>query len=39
MMRYYMATTIHKPFERCIEEVKTTLQAEEFGVLTDIDVN
>jgi len=37
-MSYYMATTMHQPFERCIEKVKTTLQVEGFSVLTDIDV-
>jgi len=37
-MSYYISTTIHQPFEKCIEKVKTALQAEGFGVLTDIDI-
>jgi len=37
-MSYYTSTTLKKSFENCVEELTTALEAEGFGVLTDINV-
>ncbi|KGE73120.1 DUF302 domain-containing protein [Spirochaeta lutea] len=37
-MAYYISTTLNRPFDESIEEVTRALQAEGFGVLSDIDV-
>jgi len=37
-MAYYIATTLHESFDKTIELVTDALQAEGFGVLTEIDV-
>lgn len=37
-MNYAMHATLSAPFEEAVEQVKAALQAEGFGVLSDIDV-
>ena len=37
-MAYYISTTVHHPFGKTIELVTKALEAEGFGVLTEIDV-
>ena len=37
-MNYYISTTLKQSFEKCLEKVGSALQAEGFGVLTEIDV-
>jgi uncharacterized protein (DUF302 family) len=37
-MSYHFSKTVDYPFEKAIERVKEELQAEGFGVLTEIDV-
>lgn len=37
-MSYYSTKTINKSFEQCYDHIKSELQKEGFGVLTEIDV-
>jgi uncharacterized protein (DUF302 family) len=37
-MSYYMAISVDMPFDRTVEKVRFALEAEGFGVLSDIDV-
>jgi len=37
-MSYYIAKQTSLPFDAALERITTTLKAEGFGVLTDIDV-
>ena len=37
-MAYYLAKTIDRPFDDVVSDVEAALQAQGFGVLTDIDV-